>query len=106
MLAAARNAKSSQQCCWKKRVAREILCDGFGKLPEPDGVCGQRVVAHHGSARVNEHEWRGDSSSGILPGLLVEVAVEFWNAAVKTGAVVTGSERFYPIPGRIPIDHR
>jgi hypothetical protein len=38
--------------------------------------------------------------------LLVEVAVEFWNAGVKTDAVVTGSERFYPIPVTIPIDHR
>jgi hypothetical protein len=32
-----------------------------------------------------------------LSGLLVEIAVEFRNAGVKTGAVVTGSERFYPI---------
>jgi hypothetical protein len=33
-----------------------------------------------------------------LPGLLVEISVEFRNAGVKTGSVVIGYKRFYPIP--------
>jgi len=104
--ARAADSQPAQAGCRQKRVAGKLLGYGLRKLAEPDAVCRQRVVAHQSPLRVNKHEWCSDLSSGILPGLLVEVSVEFRNARMKAGTVLIRAECFYPIPRTKPVGHR
>jgi len=75
-----------------------------GQTGEDFGICVLEGHVSHGERHVADHVYasfeNGDPGFGepfvlVLPGELLQIAVEFFVAAVKRGSVVMLMERFY-----------
>ena len=86
------DGQAAEQGGRKKRIARKPPGDGFRQLTELNAVSRESIVAENRATAVEHDERRGDFSSGILAGLMMDVAVEFRNARVESGPVVRSAE--------------
>jgi hypothetical protein len=81
----------------KKRIAREPPGDGFRQLTELNATSRESIVTENRTAAVEHDERCGDFPPGILAGPMMDVTVEFRNARVESGPVVSSAEGLDPI---------
>lgn len=98
-LAPARVADSqpAKQGGRNKRVSRKPPGDRFRKLTGLNAIGRQCIVTGNRTTAVHHDKRCGDFSSGILAGLMMDVTVEFRNARVESGPVVSRAEGLYPV---------
>ena len=82
------HGKSTQQSRWHERRSLQAARHVGGKFGELHGRCGQRVIAADGTIGEDKHERRRDVLAGFLSGLRSKIAIERFDAADESAAIV------------------
>ena len=88
------NCKPTDQARWDGRVARQTAGYFGRQLGQRDTGRGKGVVSGDLAGWAERHEAVAQSASRILRGAFAQVLIERFNAAAKTGAIVTLAQRF------------
>ena len=88
------NSQSPHECGRQEGIAGKLPGKRRRHFPEANRIGRERVIAQDGATGIDHHKGRGDFAFGILAGLMMEVLVQFGNAAVKVCTVVGGPESF------------
>ena len=90
------DGQTAHEGCTDQRIAWDVLAGSHRYVPLRERGRTQGVVAEYFSrfARIDENEYAVDFALHILIGLRFEIAIQAFDAAGKTIAIVMGGEWF------------